>query len=303
MSRSLTPRKYRNTFSSPPTSKPAAMAPGIDPEAPDDGDDQPLDGERHRDQGREHSDRGRGHRPRDAAEQAREHEGGGVGPVDVDTAELGRHVLLRHRSRRQAQPAPVEHVEQADGAGDAHREHEQQVAAYPVGTQLEHHVLEHGGEGEGRAVGGVHDDLVDEEQRPDRGHQGGEVVVDRDEPEAGHVHDEADEPGGERRDQEDQQGRRADEGERGQTHVRSGQGRRGVGHVELAHGAEDQREADPDQRIGRAEQQAVADDLGNLYELEPEITHGLMSLAPRRPGCQPTSPNGSARDRANQPGH
>ena len=115
---------------------------------------------------------------------------------------------------------------------------------------------------------------------PDRGHQGGEVVVDRDEPEADHVHDEADEPRGEGRDQEHQRGRSADEGERGQTHVRPGQRRRGVGHVELAHGAEDQCEADPDQRIGGAEQQAVADGLGDLDELEPEVIHHATSLAP-----------------------
>ena len=44
-----------------------------------------------------------------------------------------------------------------------------------------------------------------------------------------------------------------------------------------------QRETDPDQRIGGAEEQAVADGLGDLYELEPEVTHGLVS--PRLPAA------------------
>ena len=115
------------------------------------------------------------------------------------------------------------------------------------------------------------DYLVDEEQRAYRGHQRRQWIVYGYKTEAYDVEDVADRPRSKGGNQKYNDCRRIDKAKHGKPDIGASDRGRGISHVELVHGAEDQGEADADQRIGGAEQQAVAAGLCDLDELEPEV--------------------------------
>ena len=142
-------------------------------------------------------DRGADQRAGDAADEAGDDERSRVDSRDPDAAELGGDRLLGDRARREPEPRPVEQYQQPCHADDAHDEHQEQVAAERELPGAEHLVLEHRGVALRHAVGRVDDDLVDQQQHPDRRHQRRERVRERDEVEAGQVHEVAERAAGE----------------------------------------------------------------------------------------------------------
>ena len=253
MSRSVTPRRNWNMFSECADHQTGDDRAGDAAEPADDGNDQPLDRERQREQRRQHPHRRSDHRARDAAENAGDHERHRIGALKPDAAELGRHRLLRDRPGRDAETRAVDQIEQRRHADDADEEDEYQVAAQSERAELDHHVVEQGGIGLRHAVGLVHHDLVDEEQHPHRGHQRRQRARERYEAETEQVDVVAENAGRDCRNEKHHRRGRGNQREDRDARIGSGNRGGGVAHVELVHHAEDQREADPDHRVGGSE--------------------------------------------------
>ena len=201
--------------------------------------------------------------------------------MDIDAAKLSGDVLLRDGACRQPEARPIENEQKNQHAEQADQEHEQQVATNRIRGNVDHDVVENRRISHGRGIGGMDDHLVDEEQRAYRGHQRRQRVVYWYKTEAYDVYGVADRPGGQGGGQKNDDCRRIDKGKHGKPGIGAGDRGRGISHVQLAHGAEDQGEADADQRIGGTEQQPVTDGLGDLDELDPEVFHALKARSGR----------------------
>ena len=106
----------------------------------------------------------------------------------------------------------------------------------------------------------------------------------------------ADDAAGDRRQQEHHDRRRLDAGEDQQARIGGADRGGGVGQVDLVHHAEDQREADAEQRVGRAEQHAVGDRLHGIDEVE-KVHVSDSRLLVRRGSRADLHPRGGAADR------
>ncbi|MNC87907.1 hypothetical protein D3C83_36780 [compost metagenome] len=105
-------------------------------------------------------------------------------------------------------------------------------------------------------------DLVEEDQHAHGRHQRRERALQGDEAEAGEVDEIAEGARAECGDQEHRRNRQPFQVlPRDQADAGARDRRRGEGEIELVHHAEDEREADADQRVGRADENAVDDRL------------------------------------------
>ena len=84
--------------------------------------------------------------------------------------------LLRYRASGEAEPGPIKQQQQDDHAHAAQRENEHQVAAQVERPDRDDHVGEQRRIVERNARRRMHDDLVDQQQQPDGGHQGRQWV-------------------------------------------------------------------------------------------------------------------------------
>ena len=134
------------------------------------------------------------------------------------------------------------------------------------------HVGEQCGIVERHAGRRVHDDLVDQKQQADRRHQRRERIGERDELEPDEIDQRADAAARDgRKDEHDDRGR-LEAGEHEQARIGGADRSRRIGQVDLVHDAEDQREADAEQRVGCAEQHAVDDRLNGVDQVKMSTT-------------------------------
>ena len=145
---------------------------------------------------------------------------------------------------------------------------EHQVAAQVERPGPDDHIGEQGRIVERHARRRVHDDLVDQQQQTDGRHQGGKRIGERNEPEADEIDEAADQPAGGGRQQEYENRGRLDDGEDQQAGICGPDGGRGIGEIDLVHHAENEREADTQQRIGGAKQYAVGGRLHGVDQIE-----------------------------------
>jgi hypothetical protein len=124
----------------------------------------------------------------------------------------------------------------------------------------------------------VHDDLVDQQQEPDCRHQRRQRIGERDEAKADQMDQPADDAAAPRREKEHDRRRSRHAGQDEQAGI--GRAHRGgcIGEVDLVHHAEHEREAYSEQRIGRAEQNAVGDRLHHIDEVEEVHVGGLERI-------------------------
>ena len=219
MSRSVTPRKYWKTFSKPPTSRPATMAPGMEPRPPMTVTMRPFTVSGRASSGDRMPTDAPDHRARQPAKRARDDEGDGVGVLLADAAKLRRRGLLGDGARRDPEPGAVEDVEQNHHGDDAQDEDHEQVTPHPERLKIDHHVVEHGRIGLRHARRRMHDDFVYEDQHAHRRHQRGERQVLRYEAEAADIDGVADNAGGDGGAEEHDQRRRRQQLERGQAGI------------------------------------------------------------------------------------
>ena len=271
MSRSVTPLKARKKFSKAPDREAGDNRTGDAAEAPDDADDQALDRNRNDQQGRKHAHRGTDHGAREPAQHARDDECERVRAVQADTGELRRNRLLRDRAGRDAEPGAIEH-EQEHAHGDQ-REHEDedQIAPQPEIAPLDIDVREERRVWLGHPVGRVDHDLVDQDQHADRRHQRSQGARERNEAEIGEVDQECDRTRRNGGDEEGDQGWQRHIGGHGDADVGAGDGSRAIGQVDLVHHAENEGEANADERVDGTEQQAVGDRLKEVEPIHPII--------------------------------
>ena len=224
---------------------------------------------------RQHADGGADHGAGDAADRARDDEGQAVHAPNGDAAQLRRGRLLRHGARREPELGPVEQRDEQHHGHAAETEHEDEIAAQVERADRYDHVGVERRVRDGDARRLMHDDLVDQEQGADGGHEGGEGVGLGDKAEADEIDDKTDGAARNAGEEEDENCRRLDAREDEQTGIGGADGRCGVRQIDLVHDAEDHREADADERVGGAIQHAVDDRLHEIDEVE------IVHAAPR----------------------
>ena len=169
-------------------------------------------------------------------------------------------------------------------------ENEQKVTAHPDIADLDDRVTEDGRVGIGQAVACVNHHFVNEQQHPDRGQKRGHGVILGREAEAAQVDNQPDEPRPDGRGQKNDGGMRVERQEHDQADIGARQCCGPVGKVQFAHHAEDQREPDPDQRIGGAEQKPVHRGLDQVSEKEIVHVEPFKVGSGEGPGAQVTRP-------------
>jgi hypothetical protein len=140
-------------------------------------------------------------------------------------------------------------------------ENEDQITPDPDVAQRDLRLLHHRGKGIGHSGRQMHDHLVDEQQHADRRHERRQRVAQGRVAEAADIDEKAEGRRAQRRDQEDEDRRRAQAEKGRHADVGAPDGGGAIGQIELVHHPEDQREPDADQGIGRAEQDTVGQTL------------------------------------------